>query len=160
MSFIKETEKYLKEVIKECGYETEDVSLEFSSRRDLGEFQINCAMGLAKKYSENPRDIASKIVEKLDDRFENVNIAGPGFINVSINENKLLEYMNQSINNFDSLIDKQEEKTIIVDYGGANAAKALHIGHMRTANIGEALKRLAHALGHKTIGDVHLGDLK
>ena len=69
------------------------------------------------------------------------------------------ESLDESINDFDNLIDKQTEKTIIIDYGGANAAKALHVGHMRTANIGEALKRLARILGHKTIGDVHLGDL-
>ncbi len=159
MSFIKESEKYLKDVLKTCGYEIDAISLESSSRRDLGEFQINCAMSLAKKYGKNPRDIANDIVSHLDDRFTNVNIAGPGFINVSINDKYLLDNMNASINNFSNLIDKQEEKTIIVDYGGANAAKALHIGHMRTANIGEALKRLARVLGHKTIGDVHLGDI-
>ena len=159
MSFIKETEKYLKDVLKKCGYETEDITLESSSRRDLGEFQINVAMSLAKKYGENPRAIAEKIVNNLDDRFNNVNIAGPGFINVSISEDKLLEYMNKSINDFDNLIDKQEEKTIVIDYGGANAAKALHVGHMRSANIGEALKRLAKRLGNNIIGDVHLGDL-
>ena len=159
MSFIKETEMYLKEVLKKCGYELEDITLESSSRRDLGDFQINCAMSLAKKYGKNPREIAQTIVDNLDDRFENVNIAGPGFINVSVNENKLLEKMNKAINNFEELIDKQEEKKIIVDYGGANAAKALHVGHMRAANIGEALKRLAKVLGNNTIGDVHLGDL-
>jgi len=159
MSFIKETEKYLLSVLKECGYELDEVTLESSSRRDLGEFQINCAMSLAKKYGQNPREIAQKIVDNLDDRFVNVNIAGPGFINVSINEEKLLKYMNESINNFDNLIDKQKEKTIIIDYGGANAAKALHVGHMRTANIGEALKRLSSKLGNKMIGDVHIGDI-
>ena len=111
----------------------------------------------AKKYGKNPREIAETIVNNLDNRFVNVNIAGPGFINVSINDEYLLERMNKSIDNFDNLIDKQEEKTIIVDYGGANAAKALHVGHMRTANIGESLKRLARVLGNKTIGDVHLG---
>ena len=159
MSFIKETENYLKNTLKSCGYELDNVVLESSSRRDLGEFQVNCAMSLAKQYSKNPRDIANDIVNVLDDRFVNVNIAGPGFINVSINDNNLLDYMNKSINDFNNLIDLQDEKTIIVDYGGANAAKALHIGHMRTANIGEALKRLAKKLGNKTIGDVHLGDL-
>ena len=159
MSFIKETQNYLKEVLTSCGYEIDEVILESSSRRDLGEFQINCAMQLAKKYGKNPRDIAQSIVDKLDDRFTNVNIAGPGFINVSISEKYLLERMNKAINSFDSLIDKQDEKTIIVDYGGANAAKALHVGHMRTANIGESLKRLAKTLGNNTIGDVHLGDL-
>ena len=159
MSFIKETESYLDDILKKTGYELDNVVLETSSRRDLGEFQINCAMNLAKKYGENPREIAQKIVGNLDNRFTNVNIAGPGFINVTINEEHLLKYMNESINDFDNLIDKQVEKTIIVDYGGANAAKALHVGHMRTANIGEALKRLSSALGNKTIGDVHLGDL-
>ena len=159
MSFIKETEEYLKSVLKKCGYELEDITLESSSRRDLGEFQINCAMNLAKKYGKNPREIAQEIVDNLDDRFVNVNIAGPGFINVTINENKLLEKMNESIDNFDALIDKHKAKKVIIDYGGANAAKALHVGHMRSANIGEAVKRLARTLGDDIIGDVHLGDL-
>jgi arginyl-tRNA synthetase len=159
MSLIKETEKYITEVIKECGFEIDSVVLEPSSRRDLGEAQINVCMSLAKKYGKNPRELAESIVSKFDDRFVNVNIAGPGFINVSFSEKYLLPYLNESIKNFDNLVDKQEEKTIVVDYGGANAAKALHVGHMRTANIGEALKRLARVLGNKAIGDVHLGDL-
>ena len=159
MSFIKETQMYLKDVLMKLGYELDEVVLESSSRRDLGDFQINCAMGLAKKYGKNPREIAQNIVDNLDDRFINVNIAGPGFINVSINNKYLIERMNESINDFNKLIDKQDEKTIIVDYGGANAAKALHVGHMRSANIGEALKRLSTTLGNKTLGDVHLGDL-
>ena len=159
MSFIKETENYLKDVINKCGYELDEVVLESSSRRDLGEFQINCAMGLAKKYGKNPREIAQSIVDNLDDRFVNVNIAGPGFINVSINDDYLTKKMNDCIDNFDNLIDRIDSKKIIIDYGGANAAKALHVGHMRSANIGEALKRLASVLGNDIIGDVHLGDL-
>lgn len=159
MSFIKETENYLVNIIKECGYEVDNVSLESSSRRDLGEFQINVAMSLAKKYGKNPRDIANEIVSKLDDRFCNVNLAGPGFINVSISENYLIDKMNVAGSDFLSLLDEQEEKTIIIDYGGANAAKALHVGHMRAANIGESLKRLSNLVGNNTIGDVHLGDL-
>ena len=159
MSFIKKTEEYLKDVLNNLGYEVENVVLESSSRRDLGEFQINCAMGLAKRYGKNPRQIAEEIVSSLDDRFVNVNIAGPCFINFSINESYLIDEMNNSIADFEKLIDKDKNKTIVVDYGGANAAKALHIGHMRSANIGEAIKRLATLLGDKTIGDVHLGDL-
>ena len=160
MSYIKNTEKYLKEVLSKCGYEIDNVVLESSSRKDLGEFQINIAMNLAKKYGENPRAIAEKIVNSLDDRFVNVNIAGPGFINVSINDKELMDEMNNSINNFDNLFDKDENrKKIIIDYGGANAAKALHVGHMRSANIGEGLKRLASLFGNEVIGDVHLGDL-
>lgn len=159
MSLIKETEKYLLGVINELGYELDNVKLEVSGRRELGQFQINEAFSLAKKNHENPREVASKIVEKLDSRFVNVNIAGPGFINVSFSDDVLINYLNKGLNNFDELILKHEPKNILIDYGGANAAKALHVGHMRSANIGEALKRLAKVLGHNIIGDVHLGDL-
>ena len=158
MTFIKETEKYLENVLKELGYETE-VVLVPSSRKDLGDYQLNICMSLAKKYGKNPREIAESIVSKLDDRFYDVNIAGPGFINLKINDKYLMDYFNPRINDFDKMLDKNDKKKIIIDYGGANAAKALHVGHMRSANIGEALKRLAKALGNETIGDVHLGDL-
>jgi len=159
MSYIKKTEEYIKKVINDCGYEIDNIVLESSSRVDLGEFQINVCMSLAKKYGKNPIQIANEIISKFDNRFKNVNIAGPGFINISINDEILIENMNQAISNFDTLIDKEDTKTIVIDYGGANAAKALHIGHMRPANIGESLKRLAKILGHNVIGDVHLGDL-
>jgi len=159
MSLIKETEKYLLGVINELGYELDNVKLEVSGRRELGQFQINEAFSLAKKNRENPREVANKIVEKLDSRFVNVNIAGPGFINVSFSDDVLINYLNKGLDNFDELILKHDPKNILIDYGGANAAKALHVGHMRSANIGEALKRLAKALGHNIIGDVHLGDL-
>ena len=159
MSKIKETEKYLKEVINGLGYETDKVKLESSSMKNLGQFQLNIAMPLAKKYKKNPREIAEEITKKLDNRFINVNIAGPGFINLSFNEQELLDYSNKAIEDFNVHIDKENPKTIVVDYGGANAAKALHVGHMRAANIGEALKRLAKLYNEKVIGDVHLGDL-
>ena len=159
MGLIKETEKYLLEVIKELGYEIDNVKLEVSGRRELGQFQINEAFSLGKKNHENPREVANKIVEKLDSRFVNVNIAGPGFINISFSDDVLINYLNKGINDFEHLIIKHEPKNILVDYGGANAAKALHVGHMRSANIGEALKRLSKVLGHNVIGDVHLGDL-
>lgn len=159
MSLIKETEIYLNKIIMELGYPDEACSLVSSSVPTLGQFQLNIAMPLAKKYHKNPREIATEIVSKLDDRFTNVNIAGPGFINLSFSDKIISDYMNKSINNFDIHIDKDKSKTIVIDYGNANAAKALHVGHMRSANIGEALKRLARLYGDKVIGDVHLGDL-
>ena len=137
MTFIKETEKYLENVLKELGYETE-VVLVPSSRKDLGDYQLNICMSLAKKYGKNPREIAESIVSHLDDRFYDVNIAGPGFINLKINDKYLMDYFNPRINDFDKMLDKNDKKKIIIDYGGANAAKALHVGHMRSANIGEA----------------------
>ena len=159
MSLIKETEKYLKDLFNELGYDVESVSLVPSSRKELGDFQINDAFSIAKKLHENPRMIAENIVNHFDNRFCNVNIAGAGFINVTFSNDVLINYLNKGINDFNIFVDKEKEKMIIVDYGGANAAKALHVGHMRSANIGEAIKRLLKILGHNTIGDVHLGDL-
>ena len=159
MSKIRETEEYLKKVINDLGYLVDKVKLESSNMKNLGQFQLNIAMPLAKEYHENPRDIASKIVDKLDDRFRNVNIAGPGFINLSFTDEVLIQYGNLGINSFDIHLDLEPKKMIIVDYGGANAAKALHVGHMRSANIGEALKRLANLYKNEVLGDVHLGDL-
>ena len=156
---IREAEEYLLGIIKDLGYDLDKVNLTVSGRPELGQFQINESFILGKQNKENPRVIAEKIVSKLDDRFINVNIAGPGFINVSFNDEYLIKYLNKGINDFSIFVDKQDKKKIIVDYGGANAAKALHVGHMRSANIGEAVKRLIKLLGHDVIGDVHLGDL-
>ena len=158
MSFIKEKTNQVQEILRCLEYDG-DVIILPSSKKELGDFQVNVAMSLAKKYKKNPMIIAQEIVSKMDDSFKNVNIANPGFINFSFKEEDLIKYLNESLNNFDNLYDKHPEKTIFLDYGGANAAKALHVGHMRSANIGEALRRLCKVLGYKTIGDVHLGDL-
>ena len=158
MSLIRDAEIYLNGVLCDLGY-VEDVNLVSSSVPSLGQFQINVAMPLAKRYHKNPRDIANEIVGKLDDRFVNVNVAGPGFINLSFSDDVIIGYINNSINNFNIHVDKGESKTIVLDYGGANAAKALHVGHMRSANIGEAIKRITKLYGNNVIGDVHLGDL-
>lgn len=159
MSLIKDAELYLESVLNELDYGDEGCNLVSSSVPSLGDFQINVAMPLAKKYHKNPRDIANDIVSKLDDRFVNVNIAGPGFINLSFSDEVILKYINSVIKDFNVHVDKDKSKTIVIDYGGANAAKALHVGHMRSANIGEAIKRIAKLYGNKVIGDVHLGDL-
>lgn len=159
-SFIKYQEERLKQIIVELGYEIERVELVVSSRRDLGEYQFNGVMSLSKVYKKNPRDIALEIVAKLQDieDFVNVNVAGPGFINISFSSESLIKYMNELISNYDINIDKINSKKIILDYGGPNVAKTLHVGHLRSANIGEALKRLAKTLGMEVISDVHLGD--
>lgn len=157
MSLIKENEKYLKELINNLGYEIDNVSLEPSSRKEFGQYQINSSMLLASKYHMNPREIASKITQNLDSRFTNVNIQGPGFINLSLTDEYLMNYFNNK--SFNDMVDKENPKTIVIDFGGANAAKSLHVGHMRSANIGEALRRLLLLFGNNVISDVHLGDL-
>lgn len=160
MSLIKNIEKEIKNIIESSGYSLENFVLQPSSRTDLGQYQINDSMVLAKKYGKNPRDIATDIVKELekDKRFTNINIAGPGFINISLTDEYLTELLNMINTDITSVIDKKEPKKIILDYGGANVAKALHVGHLRSANIGEALKRLAILLGYEVLGDAHLGD--
>ena len=159
MSYFKKIEEEIKKIVKESGYDTE-ITLSLSNRRDLGEFQVNDAMRLAKIYHKSPIEIANDIKVNLDksELFTNVNIAGAGFINISLSDKSLQEFLNEIKDNINNNIDKVEDRTIFLDYGGANVAKALHVGHLRSANIGEALKRLAEALGNKTISDVHLGD--
>ena len=160
MSLYKELEEDLKEIIKKAGFEEENISLTPSNRKDLGEYQLNDAMQLVKVYHNNPREIANSIVKELenDKRFVNINIAGPGFINFTLSEEYKVEIINKMHDNLFNNIDKQEKKKIIIDYGGANVAKALHVGHLRSADIGEALKRLANLVGYEAIGDAHLGD--
>ena len=160
MSIISNLKKDIKEYIKNAGYEVENLAIETSNRKDLGEYQLNDAMQLAKKYKENPRQIAEKIVSELkkDERFTNINIAGPGFINISLSNEYINEILNDMNKDLFSNIDKREKRKVIIDYGGANVAKALHVGHLRSANIGEALKRLARLFGYEVLGDAHLGD--
>ena len=160
MSIIKSVEKDIKELIKSAGYEIDRFILQPSKLKELGDYQINDAMSLAKIYHENPIVIAGKIKEVLesDSRFTNINIAGPGFINLSFSDEFLINLVNSMEDDILNNIDMQKHKKIMLDYGGANVAKALHVGHLRSANLGEALKRLAKLLGQEVISDAHLGD--
>ena len=160
MSIIKKINDDLKESLKHLGYDVENINLLPSKVKELGDFQINEAMPLAKKYGKNPRIIAEEIAEELkkDSKFTNINIAGPGFINVTLTNEFLVEELNKLVNNVELNIDKPEPKRVVIDFGGANVAKALHVGHLRSANLGEGLKRLARLMGYTVWGDAHLGD--
>ena len=159
-SFIEKQEEIIKETIKKCGYDVDEVTLNVSSRPEFGDYQYNGAMSLAKKYSKNPREIANEITSKLQESkiYKDINIAGPGFINITFSDKELIDYVNELNNNININYSNDNPKKIFMDYGGANVAKALHVGHLRSANIGEALKRLAKALGNEAIADAHLGD--
>lgn len=160
MNLVSFLENELCKILKSLGYE-DDVVLGVSNRPDLGDYQYNGCMKLAGIYKDKPINIANKIVEKLNDTnyFKDVNIAGPGFINLTLSDEILVKYVNDIIEDFSiNTYKDSDKKTIFLDYGGANVAKALHAGHLRSPNIGEALKRLCEAVGHKTISDVHLGD--
>ena len=160
MSIIKNLEIELKEIINNNGYNINKIDLEPSNRPELGDYQINECFNLARVLKKNPREIAEdfkNIIEK-DKRFTNINIAGPGFLNISLSEEYLKEILNSINKDIYVNIDKEPYKDVIIDYGGANVAKALHVGHLRSANLGEALKRLGKLLGLNVIGDAHLGD--
>jgi len=116
-------------------------------------------MSLAKKYGKNPREIATEIINKINTPLiSKVEIAGPGFINLTFNNNELVNYLNELNENIELNYEKHN-KTIFIDYGGANVAKALHVGHLRSANIGQALYNLVKSCGYSVIGDAHLGDI-
>ena len=149
----------INEIIKELGYdEVPEVSV--SNRPDISDYQYNGAFKLAKTMHKSPMVIADEIVSKLkdNDMFKEVSNVN-GFINITLSDKALIDYLNEIVNNFDINTFKiNTDETIFLDYGGANVAKALHAGHLRSPNIGEALKRLCEAVGYKTISDVHYGD--
>ena len=149
----------INEIIKELGYdEAPEVSI--SNRPDISDYQYNGAFKLAKIMHKSPMVIADEIVSKLkdNDMFKEVSNVN-GFINITLSDKALIDYLNEIVNNFDINTFKiNTDETIFLDYGGANVAKALHAGHLRSPNIGEALKRLCEAVGYKTISDVHYGD--
>lgn len=133
-----------------------------SNRPDLGQFQCNGALAAAKQYKTNPRRIAQKIVDELSahkEILQDLSLEGPGFINLTLTDEFLAKHT-QEIAASDRLgCDRAVDPSkILIDYGGANVAKPLHVGHLRSAVIGECLKRLGRFLGHEIIGDVHLGD--
>lgn len=157
---ILELENKIKNSLKELDYEVENVTLNPSNRPDLGDYQYNGIMPLAKNYHKNPVLIANELVTKLKEyeELKDVSVAGPGFINLTFSDTFLIDFMNESNKDITINYNLGINKTIFLDYGGPNVAKVLHVGHLRSANIGEALKRLCQKVGCKTIADVHLGD--
>lgn len=144
------------------GYDAKYGKVTLSNRPDLCEYQCNGAMAAAKEYKCAPFMISDKIAEALTGNamFESVESVKPGFINLKLSKEYLagvVTEMKQDEGRFGCEAAKNP-KTIIVDYGGANVAKPLHVGHLRSAIIGESVKRIGKFMGHNVIGDVHLGD--
>ena len=154
------TEEVTKAFVQ-AGYEEKYGKVTISNRPDLCEFQCNGAMAAAKQYHKAPFMIADAVAEQLQDNamFSMVNSVKPGFLNLKLDETYLAEYLQEMQEDERYGCEKvAEPKTIIVDYGGANVAKPLHVGHLRSAVIGESVKRMSRYIGHEVIGDVHLGD--
>ena len=146
----------------ECGYDAKYAKVTLSNRPDLCEYQCNGAMAASKEYKKAPFMIADDVVAELvtNPMFSMAESVKPGFLNLKIDEAYLAEFVENMCNDEGRFgCDKAENpKTIIVDYGGPNVAKPLHVGHLRSAIIGESIKRIGKYMGHNMIGDVHLGD--
>ncbi|RGG51320.1 arginine--tRNA ligase [Roseburia sp. AF20-18LB] len=144
------------------GLDAKYAKVTVSNRPDLCEYQCNGAMAAAKEYKKAPIMIAEEVVAQLKDNamFESVEAVKPGFLNLKLNNEFVASYISKMQEDTERLgCDKVENpKTIMIDYGGPNVAKPLHVGHLRSAIIGESIKRIGKFMGHNMIGDVHLGD--
>lgn len=154
--------KEVMEAMKANGYDEKYGKVTLSNRPDLCEYQCNGAMAAAKEYKCAPFLISDKIAQSLAGNrlFASAESVKPGFLNLKINPDYLAAYLQEMESDRERLgCDKcKEPKTIMIDYGGPNVAKPLHVGHLRSAIIGESVKRIGRFMGHHMIGDVHLGD--
>ena len=151
----------LSAAFEKAGYDSSYGKVGVSNRPDLCEYQCNGAMAGAKAYKKAPFMIADDVVGNLTDSkvFSMKEMVKPGFINLKVSEEFLADYLKEMEKDEKLGADTaQEPKTIVIDYGGPNVAKPLHVGHLRSAIIGESIKRIGRFVGHKVIGDVHLGD--
>ena len=146
----------------DAGYDEKYGRVTLSNRPDLCEYQCNGAMAAAKEYKCAPFMISDKIALALKDNemFSMVESVKPGFLNLKLNGEFIAKYLNDMLEDEGRFgCEKAKNpKTIIIDYGGPNVAKPLHVGHLRSAIIGESVKRIGSFMGHNMIGDVHLGD--
>ncbi len=132
-----------------------------SDRPDLAQFQCNGAMSAAKIARKNPRAIANEVIEKIPENnlITNIDVQGAGFINIKVSDEAISDLLAQMMESKNCNIDKMSDgANVIIDYGGPNVAKSMHVGHLRSSIIGESLKRLFRFAGYNALGDIHLGD--
>lgn len=146
---------------EKAGFDKELGRVSVSNRPDLCEYQCNGAMSGAKLYHKKPIEIAEAVAAELSnsDVFEKVSAVMPGFLNLDISARYISDYVSKMLSDDKFGYENTgKQQTIVIDYGGPNVAKPLHVGHLRPAIIGESIKRISRYAGHKVIGDVHLGD--
>ncbi len=161
MSITKTLTHIVGEAFAKCGYDAALGAVTVSDRLDLCQFQCNGAFAAAKQYRKPPFAVADEVAAVLADdaTFAKVEVARPGFLNLTLSDATMLEAVRAiQADPHGGIPQAEKPETIVIDYGGPNVAKPLHVGHLRSAIIGESLKRLARACGHRVIGDVHLGD--
>lgn len=151
--------KALEDSFLHSDYSFDDLTLTFSNRPEEADFQCNSAFAIAKKVHTSPETVANSIIANLNQDVADVWFSKPGFINFKIKDEVLSKVLNEALSNDRLCLAELEEKeTVVMDYGGANVAKELHVGHLRSPVIGESLARLHKILGNKVITDTHLGD--
>lgn len=148
-------------IFDELGLDKKFAVVKISDRPDLSDLQCNGALALAKSERKNPREIASQIAVLLeqDPDFSKISVDGPGFINISLSDDFIAKLMDKI--GTDNRLGYAKVKTpqnIVIDSGGPNVAKSMHVGHLRSAVIGESIRRIAQFSGHNVISDVHFGD--
>ena len=151
----------MREAFAKAGYDEELAKVTLSNRPDLCEYQCNGAMAGAKKYKKAPFMIAEDVAANLkgSDYFESVDVVKPGFINLKLSPECVASYLNEMAGEEKlGVEDEKDPRTVMIDYGGPNVAKPLHVGHLRSAIIGESVKRIIRFKGNRVIGDIHLGD--
>lgn len=151
----------VKDAFSKAGYDQDFGTVTISNRPDLCQYQCNGALAAAKKYKKAPIMIANDVVALLEKSvtFGEISAIMPGFINIKVSDSFLASYVNDMKQDERFGCEKTEQpKKVIIDYGGANVAKPLHVGHLRSAIIGESIKRIGKYMGDEMIGDVHLGD--
>ena len=153
-------EKQLNKVLKKVGFEDANASVTFSARPEIADFQTNVAFSLAKQAKRNPMEIANEIAKNISKiKYFEVSVAPPAYINFKFTNEGLSQVAEELLQDELYGINKLGKgKTVVVDYGGANIAKELHMGHLRSPLIGEAIVRIHKLFGYKTVGDVHFGD--
>ncbi|MBO5968963.1 MAG: arginine--tRNA ligase [Clostridia bacterium] len=150
-----------KSAFSECGYDETLGQVVVSNRLDLCQFQCNGALAGAKQYRKSPLLIAKQVAAHISENemIDSLEVVAPGFINISLKDEFLMKYVQELyVDKYMGIPQADKEETIVLDYGNPNVAKPLHVGHLRSAIIGEALKRIITATGRKAVGDVHLGD--
>lgn len=161
MNLLNQIKEKVASAYQACGFGSDNTLVRLSDRPDMGDYQSNGALPLAKALKQPPRVLAEKIADVLrgDSFFSKVSVDGPGFINMTVSDTVLGHQVYPILADSKCGYERTETpKVIFLDYGGPNVAKALHVGHLRPAVIGESVKRICQFVGDKTIADVHLGD--
>jgi arginyl-tRNA synthetase len=160
MSLLNDLTQAFGDAFEQAGLDRALGTVVVSQRPDLGQFQCNGALPAAKDAGRPPREIAQDIVDRVhgDDRFALLSLAGPGFINISLTDEFLAGEMQITADDPRFGVPTVQPLKVLVDYGGPNVAKEMHVGHLRATIIGDSLRRIARFLGHDTLGDAHFGD--